>query len=65
MHMCGQIGVPNGKVRLTSGLTQYEGVVKIFLSGTWQYICFDGWDESDARVVCRQMGYLSTFTNGT
>ena len=59
------IGTPNGELHLTGGLTQYERVVKIFISGTWQHICFDDWNDPDARVVCRQMGYLSTFTNGT
>ena len=58
------IGIPSGELYLTGGLTQYEGVVKIFLNGTWQHICFDGWNESDAGVVCRQMGYLSTSING-
>ena len=59
------IGTPSGEVRLIGGLTKFEGVVKISLNGTWQHICFDGWNESVGRVVCRQLGYLSTSTNGT
>ena len=23
-------------------------------------MCYDGWNELDARVVCREIGYLST-----
>lgn len=47
------------KVRLTGGPSQYEGAVEIFLNGRWQHVCFDGWNESDAIVVCMQLGASS------
>ena len=52
-------------MHLVGGLTQYEGVIKIFINGEWQHICFDGWNEPDSRVACRQLGYLSASYNGT
>ena len=58
-------GIPNGEVHLVGGLTQYEEVIEIFLNGVWQHTCFDGWNELDSRVACRQLGYLLTSYNGT
>ena len=52
--------IENGKFRLADGLTQYEGRVEIYLNSEWTSICSDGWDEVDAKVVCRQLNYLST-----
>ena len=52
--------IANGKLRLSDGLTQYEGRVGIYRNSKWTWICSDGWDEIDAKVVCRQLNYLST-----
>ena len=52
--------IMNGTLRLTDGLSQYEGRVEIYWDSEWKSICSDGWDELDAMVVCRQMKYLST-----
>lgn len=52
--------VKNGELRLTDGLTRYEGRVEMYWNSEWRSICDDGWDESDAKVVCRQLSYLST-----
>ena len=44
-------------VRLVDGQTEADGRVEICLGGLWGSVCDDGWDDRDARVVCRQLGY--------
>ena len=50
-------------VRLEGGSTPNEGFIEIKGSnGIWGGICDDLWDQPDADVVCRMLGYPSAET---
>lgn len=44
-------------VRLTGGSTSNEGRVIVTLGNTDGSVCDDLWDNDDAKVVCRMLGY--------
>jgi len=48
-----------GSLRLMGGNTDYEGRVEIYKGGQWAMVCDDMWNDRNAKVVCRQLGFLN------
>ena len=54
-----------GSVRLADGDTETEGRVEVFIQGHWYSVCDDFWSNSDAKVVCNQLGFLHAIAEAT
>ena len=57
----------DGDIHLIGGLNQ--GRIEVCYSNQWGSVCDDSWDDRDARVACRQLGFqpfgLSLLLHGT
>ena len=40
-----------------NGRKPEEGRVEIQINGTWGTVCDDGFDNNEARVICKMMGF--------
>ena len=64
MQICGplvnaeQANCTNGEIRLMGGSGPHEGRVEVCVNEAWGTVCSSGWSNSDAKVVCTQLGYL-------
>ena len=46
-----------GQLRLAGANVANEGRVEICINNEWGTVCDDSWGNTDATVVCRQLGY--------
>ena len=44
-------------IRLLNGTNEKEGRVEIYWNNQWCTVCDDLWDDIDATVICKQLGY--------
>ena len=49
----------DGQIRLAGGSLSNEGRVEICRSGQWKTVCDNNWRGNEARVVCRQLGFIT------
>ncbi|XP_041369837.1 deleted in malignant brain tumors 1 protein-like [Gigantopelta aegis] len=52
-------------VRLSQGLTAYEGRVEVYANHVWGTVCDDSWNNTDASVICGMLGYSRTGATAT
>ena len=44
-------------MRLVGGRSYGEGAVEVCRNQQWGRVCDDDWDDNEAAVVCRQLGF--------
>ena len=46
-------------IRLKGGSYPNQGRVEVYCNGQWGTICDNGFSSTDARTICKQLGYNS------
>ena len=57
LYSLGSIACTEGEIRLNGTSYSTYGRVEVCVNGTWGTVCHDDWDDRDASVVCRQLGF--------
>lgn len=47
----------DGDLRLFGGQADNEGTLELCLNQAWGTVCDDLWDNNDAKVACRKLGF--------
>ena len=50
-------GCEEGAIRLLEVQNKFKGLVEVCQGGKWKTVCNRRWDNKEARVVCRQLGF--------
>ncbi|XP_070556511.1 scavenger receptor cysteine-rich domain-containing protein DMBT1-like [Ptychodera flava] len=45
------------QLRLSEGLTPFQGRIEVRVNGTWGTVCDKGFDFEDAEVICKNLGF--------
>ena len=62
---CMLSGVSDLKIRLVDGDDDLSGRVEVRRGGEWGTICKERFDDEDATVICRSLGFTYVFTRTT
>ena len=58
---CFILDCSDGEIRIIPPVSNHKliGRVEICVNGSWGTICNDFFDDNDAKVICKQLGYSS------
>jgi hypothetical protein len=54
-----------GDIRIRDGTHPSNGRVEVCKNGIWGSVCFSGWSDNEAAVVCRHLGHDSNDSKST